>query len=207
LTNSNYTHIATVVDRSGSMFAIAEDMRGALDSYFFEQAKVPGKCLVDYVQFDNKPELVFEDKFITEAEAVLAPRGSTALLDAIGFTVTRLGEKLAKLSEDQRPSLVQVVVVTDGHENASRDWTASAIKDLIKEQEDKYSWDFVFLGANMDAVAVGESFGFNSGKSMTYDVHNTSAMAQSLAGYTTRSRLVGQASNSFTSDERDAQKS
>ena len=206
MTDSKYTHVVVVADRSGSMWGIAADMRGALDAFFAEQAKAEGKTLVDYVQFDNVAELVYEDRPAYAAEAILDPRGSTALLDAVGFAVTNLGKKLAAKSEDKRPGLVQVVVVTDGYENASREWTAKEVKALIKQQEDQYSWDFVFLGANMDAVAVGEGFGFKAGKSLTYDVNNTSAMSASLTGYAMRSRSAGSVDNAFTSAERDAQK-
>lgn len=204
MTNPKYSHIAVVVDRSGSMSRLATDMRGALDEFFKAQAVLPGVCLVDYVQFDHDFELVFEDTHVSLAKAQLQPRGSTALLDAIGKTVVNLGEKLAAKTEAERPGTVQVVVVTDGHENASREWTNGSIKELIQEQESKWNWDFVFLGANMDAVAVGESFGFRAGNSMTYDTGNTVAMASAVSNFTTRSRSGLDAS--FTDEERAAQK-
>lgn len=188
MTDSNYTHILGVVDRSGSMHSCATEMRNALNSFFRDQAQEDGKCLVDYVQFDHKYELVFEDREVASAEAVLQPSGSTALLDAVGRAVTELGEKLAALPEDERPGLVQVVVVTDGYENASQEWNVEKVRDLIKQQEEKYNWDFVFLGANMDAQQVGQSFGFNPGKSLTYDTANTGAMSASLSGYTIGTR-------------------
>lgn len=211
MTDKNYTHLLAIVDRSGSMASCQEDMRGGLDELFKSQAEVEGKCLVDYVQFDTQYEVVYTDVDVSEAKAVLKPRGGTALLDAVGKAVTELGDKLAKLDEDSRPGLVQVFVVTDGYENASLEWNAKAVKELIKSQEEKYKWDFIFLGANMDAVAVGESFGFKGDKSLTYDTHNTYAMAGATSAYVTRSRLAvsndeGVLSNAFTSDEREDQK-
>lgn len=211
MTDKNYTHLLAIVDRSGSMSSCQSDMRGGLDELFKSQAKVEGKCLVDYVQFDTEYELVFEDTDVSEAKAVLTPRGATALLDAVGKAVTDLGEKLAKLDEDARPGLVQVVVVTDGYENASRDWRADGIKKLINDQEEKYKWDFVFLGANMDAVAVGASFGFKSDKSLTYDTSNIGAMSFAAGEYVTRSRVAANSGgssldNAFTSNEREDQK-
>jgi hypothetical protein len=182
-------------------------MRNALDTFFKDQAKEEGVALVDYVQFDNTVETVFTDREVSKAEAVLQPRGGTALLDAVGKSVVELGEKLAGKDEDKRPGLVQVVVVTDGFENASQEWTASKVRDLIKQQTDKYGWDFVFLGANMDAQQVGASFGFDPNKSLTYDTHNTGAMSASLSGYTSNTRSnvrVGAAAASvnFTDEDR-----
>lgn len=205
MVDKNYTHILVIVDRSGSMHSIRKDMIGGLDAFFKTQAEIEGKCLVDYVQFDSRYDKVFEDTLVADAKAVLEPRGSTALLDAIGKGVTQLGKKLDELPEAHRPGLVQVVVVTDGYENSSREWTAESVKSLIKQQEEDYSWDFVFLGANMDAVAVGQSFGFSGDKSLTYNIGNVGAASATLSGYTTRSRLSNPADNAFTSAERDAQ--
>lgn len=188
------------------MGSIKDDMETGLNQIFKDQAEVEGKCLVDYVQFDDTYELVFEDTPVADAKAVLQPRGMTALLDAVGKAVTQLGDKLAKLPEGKRPGLVQVVVVTDGYENASREWNADKVRELIKQQTDKWNWDFIFLGANLDAVAVGSSFGFAPDKSLTYDTGNTFAMASATSAYVTRSRTVGAASNQFSAEERDDQK-
>jgi len=202
--DSKYTHLLVIVDRSGSMSGIKNDMIGGLNTFFAEQAKDEGVTLVDYVQFDNAYEVVFTDTPVADAKAVLVPRGSTALLDAVGKGATDLGRKLAKLPEARRPGNVIVVVVTDGYENASQEWTAEGVKALIKEQEEKWNWTFTFLGANMDAVAVGRSFGFSGEYSMTYDTSNTVAMASSLASNVTRTK--GGDRRGYTQDERESQK-
>lgn len=206
MTDNTYTHLLVVVDRSGSMVPVANDMIGGMDAFFAEQAKVEGKCLVDYAQFDTEYELVHQDVPVADVKAVLEPRGATALLDAIGKSVTTLGRRFAKMDESKRPGKVIVVVVTDGMENSSREWTAESVKGLVKQQEDQYAWDFVFLGANMDAVDVGTQYGFGAGKSLTYDTNNTYAMSASLSNYTTRSRVGDAAVNAFTDSEREAQK-
>jgi hypothetical protein len=208
MTDLNYTHLLLVVDRSGSMTVIRDDMVGGIDELFSEQAKVEGKCLVDYVQFDTVHETVLEDTPVADAKAKLDPRGGTALFDAVGRATVALGEKLNALPEHARPGLVQVVVVTDGYENSSREWTGDAVRKLIKEQEEKYSWDYVFLGANMDAVETGSSYGFSGTKSLTYTNDTVYAAAASTSGYVTRSRLATAAgasagSNAFTDDERE----
>lgn len=202
MTNPNYTHIAAVVDRSGSMMRCANDMIGGLDSFFAEQAKLDGTCLVDYAQFDDDYELVFENKPVDTARATLQPRGLTALLDAVGKTVTTLGEKLAGMDEDSRPGKVLVVIVTDGVENASTDWTYDSVKELIERQTDEYQWDFVFLGANIDAPEVGAKFGIQYDKAMTFNTGKAGQTMSSLSTYTTSYR--GGKDAKFTEDDRSS---
>lgn len=202
MTDLNYTHIKVVVDRSGSMASCRSDMIGGLDQFFEDQAKLPGRCLVDYSQFDDRYENVFFDKNVKDARAVLQPRGLTALVDAIGKSVTEFGEKLAALPENERPGKVIVVVVTDGFENASTEWTADKVKELVKQQQDEYSWDFVFLGANMDAVSVSAQYGFQGGSTLTYNTANPVLATASLSGYVSRTRTAGSAT--FTDEDRQA---
>lgn len=208
MTNQDKTQLLLIVDRSGSMGGIAADMIGGINGLFKEQAKLPGECVVDYVQFDTEYELVFEDTPVADAEAVLLPRGGTALLDAMGKAVTDLGTKLRNLDESDRPGKVLVVVVTDGYENSSREWTKSAVKSLVEQQRDKYQWEFVFLGANMDAVAEAATFGIPAGSTLTYaaSAAGTGAMTTSLNTYvgTTRASkgsAVGAAS--FSDEDRE----
>lgn len=183
MTNSNKTHLLAIVDRSGSMTTCANEMRGALNALFDDQATLDGECVVDYVQFDHDYEVVFEDTPVADAHAVLDPRGSTALLDAIGRATTALGRKLEALPEDERPDKVIVAVITDGYENSSKEWNADKVKALIKQQEEKYAWDFTFLGANIDAVAVGGMFGFDPNKSLTFNTRNTGDTIGTMSGY------------------------
>jgi hypothetical protein len=207
LTNENYTHILAIVDRSGSMAAnnANVEMASALNDYFSEQAKLDGRCLVDYVQFDNRYELVYEDTEVAEAKAVIQPRSSTSLLDAIGRGATELGEKLAGLAEVDRPGKVQVVIVTDGYENSSVDWNYDRVKALVEKQTNDYAWDFVFLGANIDAPTVGAQFGIAHDKSLTFDISNVEAVgntSQVLNAYTTNYRGAGAAAATFTDEDR-----
>lgn len=188
MTDPNYTHIAVVLDRSGSMNSIKDDMENGLNAFFEEQAKLPGVCLVDFHQFDTDYETVYQDKPVAYAKAVLKPRGLTALNDAIGKTAASLGDKLEAMEEDLRPGKVIVVVVTDGFENSSREWTVEDVKKVVETQENEFGWEFVFLGANMDAVAVGTGYGFNPGRTLTYDTSNVAAASASLTSYTTSTR-------------------
>ena len=196
MTDSNKTLIAALLDRSGSMQEIADDMRGGFDSYISGERGQPGTTLVTLAQFDDKYEVVYQN---TPVDAVpplgLEPRGMTALLDAIGRFVTEVGAGLAALPEDERPGEVTVLVMTDGHENASAEWSKDAVKQLISQQETDYGWDFVFLGANMDAVDVGADLGFAPGKSLTYDADGDGVMGAwgAVSSYSARKRSRGPA--------------
>lgn len=207
MTDSNYTHILAIVDRSGSMSRCYKQMQEALNEFFAGQALVEGKCLVDYVQFDNVYEKVFEDSPVADARAVIHPRNATALLDAIGRGATELGRKLKNLSEVHRPGKVLVVVVTDGHENASREWSADKVRELVRQQEDQYNWEFLFLGANIDAVAVGNDYGFKFDNTLTFDTSNASATMDSVSVYASNYRTVGSAAFSAEDREKAVKKS
>ena len=169
MTDANLTHLYFLLDRSGSMVSLREDTIGGFDTFIAEQRTAPGRCRVTLAQFDNEYDEVYADRDIaTVPSLVLGPRGSTALLDALGRLVVTAGERLAALPEAQRPGSVVVGVMTDGYENASRDWTHDRIKALIEQQSHEYGWQFLYLGADQDAIEEGAKMGFASGKSMTY---------------------------------------
>nr|WP_198429247.1 VWA domain-containing protein [Nocardia bovistercoris] len=151
------------------MQSIKSDTEGGFDAYIEEQRKVPKTIQVTLAQFDTEYECVYANKPIGEVPPLeLRPRGQTALYDAVGRLVTDVGADLAARAEGERPGTVIVVVLTDGHENSSREWTHEAVRSLITQQQDVYSWDFLFLGANMDAVQIGAQMGFDPRRSITY---------------------------------------
>ena len=169
MTDPNLTHLYFLLDRSGSMVSLRQDTIGGFDTFIAEQRTAPGRCRVTLAQFDNEYDEVYADRDIaTVPSLVLVPRGSTALLDALGRLVVTAGERLAALPEAQRPGSVVVGVMTDGYENASRDWTHDRIKALIEQQSTEYGWQFLYLGADQDAIEEGAKMGFAAGKSMTY---------------------------------------
>lgn len=194
MTNADMKLIAALLDRSGSMRDIAADMCGGFDSFITNEREHQGTTLVTLAQFDHQYEVVYEREPIASVPALrLEPRGRTALLDAIGRFITEIGAGLAALPERDRPGDVTVLVITDGHENASREWTDAAVRQLIAQQETQYSWDFVFLGANMDAVDVGTGLGFAAGKSLTYDADGDAVRGawDAVSGYSARKRRGG----------------
>ncbi|MFI1914471.1 VWA domain-containing protein [Nocardia sp. NPDC020380] len=169
MTNSDRTLIAVLLDRSGSMQSIKSDTEGGFAAYMEQQREVPKQIEVTLAQFDTEYQLVYANRRLTEVPPLnLQPRGMTALYDAVGRLVTDIGAELAARAEADRPGTVIVVVLTDGHENSSAEWTHEAVKALITQQQEVYKWNFLFLGANMDAVTIGTRMGFAPGDSITY---------------------------------------
>src|SRR3954469_14679099 len=156
MTDPRRTLIAVLLDRSGSMEAVKSDTEGGFNAFIDAQRAEPGEARVTLAQFDTQYDVVYANRPIGDVPRLaLQPRGGTALYDALGRLITDVGSELAALPDDQRPGTVVVVVLTDGHENSSREWTHDAVSSAIRRQQDDYSWAFLFLGANMDAVQIG----------------------------------------------------
>lgn len=206
MVDEKYTHIAVIADRSGSMSSIAEDMNGGLKTFLEEQDQLEGILLLDVTIFDTQVEQIVRNGTVSDVVfPVIIPRGGTALNDAIGVTVNSLGEQFSKMAEDTRPGKVIVLVITDGMENSSREYTAPQIKELVTRQQDEWEWDFVFLGANIDSFAVGGGYGMHAGGTLNYE--STSAGVASVlraaSEYVTTSRTMGNASFSNISVDSD----
>ena len=202
MTDLNYTAMLLVIDRSESMFSIRDDMVGGLTAMLAPQAGEPGRLTVDIVTFDTEIEQQCSLADPAEVTVVLEPRGGTALFDAIGQSVSDFGRVLAALPEGARPETVQVVVVTDGEENSSREFGLDAVRTLVTRQKDELNWDFVFLGANQDAVFSGQRLGFDAGSSMTFapGAEAVSLMSASVGRYVKDVR--GKRKRAFDADER-----
>ena len=169
MTDQTLTHLYFLLDRSGSMHSIRTDTMDGFDAFIAEQRGAPGRCRVTLARFDQEYDEVYADRDLGDVPPLeLTPRGSTALLDALGRLITTAGERLAALPEEQRPGTVVVGVMTDGLENASREWSHPRIKTLIDQQTRDYGWQFLYLGADQDAIEEGAKMGFAAEKSMTY---------------------------------------
>jgi hypothetical protein len=169
MTNPDLTHLFVLLDRSGSMQSIKSDIVGGFDAFVAEQRSATGECRMTLARFDNEYEQVFADLPIAQVgPLVLEPRGSTALLDSMGRLVVDAGARLAGLAEDQRPGTVVVAVMTDGYENASREWTHASIKALVDQQTRDYGWQFLYMGADQDAVEIGAGLGIAADHAMTW---------------------------------------
>lgn len=204
MTDPLYTHIAVIADRSGSMTTISADMNGGLHTFLEEQAKLPGTLAVDVTVFDTTVSPLYSDAAVSDIKfPVIVPRGMTALLDAIGMTVVQLGEKFSKLPEERRPSKVLIIIVTDGQENSSREWTTEKVKDLVTQQQNDYDWNFVFLGANIDSFAVGGGLGINAQGIMDFSASTAGVqgMTRSMSAYASTYR--GGQDASFSDEDRE----
>lgn len=169
MTKPDKTLIAVILDRSGSMQMIQSDMEGGMNAFLKEQANVSGECQLFFSQFDTQYEVLTDFVDIKNAPYFhLEPRGMTALLDAMGRTITTVGERLAALPEDERPAHVLVVIITDGLENSSHQWSREKVMELVKQQTDQYGWTFTYLGANQDAIAVAASYGIDASTTMDF---------------------------------------
>lgn len=202
MTNPNLRLITILLDRSGSMRPVKADTEGGLRAFLDAQKQAPGQTLVTLRQFDNEHDTVFENVPLADVPPVeLSPRGMTALLDAIGSTIASVGEHLAALPEDDRPGEVVLVILTDGHENASKEWTLEAVKESITHQRENYGWVVVFLGADQDAITVAHGMGIGADTSLSYSSHNTAHTMAAAGEAVTRGSRTG--NYGFTSDERD----
>lgn len=160
------TEIIFVLDRSGSMSKLTEDTIGGFNSFIESQKKESGEALVTTILFDNQYEMLHDGVNIKDIKPLsnqeYYARGMTALLDAVGTAITDVGFRLNNTPEEERPSKVIMIIMTDGLENASKEYTKKQVKEMIERQTNTYSWQFMFLGANMDAVSEAESIGINS---------------------------------------------
>jgi uncharacterized protein YegL len=168
----NLTELVFILDRSGSMASMSHEAIGGFNAFLEAQKKVPGDAKLSLVLFDHEYTMVHNGKDIKTVEPLddktYTPRGTTALLDAIGRTVDDVGKRLHDTLEEDRPSKVLVAILTDGLENASHEYEKTKINSMISHQTDKYSWQFLFLAANQDAIAEGLSLGIQANNSMTY---------------------------------------
>ncbi len=210
MTRSTLTHLYFLLDRSGSMQSIKTDTEGGFAAFVEEQRTTTGECRVTLAQFDDRYEVVLSDVPVADVgPLVLQPRGSTALLDAIGRLVTDAGASLEALPEAKRPGTVVVAIMTDGLENASREWTHPAIKALVEQQTNAYGWQFLYMGADQDAVEVGHSLGVHADHAVTYGRGNVAAVMTATSAKLTglrQARSVNPAAmmRSYTQAEREA---
>ena len=168
----NLTEIVFLLDRSGSMGSLTDDTIGGFNSMIEQQKKEDGEAYVTTVLFNSNRYMLHDHVNIQEVEpmthADYMAYGMTALLDAVGTTINSIGERLANTTEEERPEKVIFVITTDGYENDSREFTREKVKEMIEHQQNVYSWVFMFLGANMDAVAEAGKYGINSNFAATY---------------------------------------
>jgi uncharacterized protein YegL len=166
------TELVFILDRSGSMSGLESDTIGGFNALLEKQRKESGECIVTTVLFDDKYELL-HDRLqlkgvspITDSEYFV--RGSTALLDAIGRTIDKIANVQKRTAESERAGKIMFVIITDGMENASREYRMDRVKEMVEREQNQYGWEFLFLGANIDAIETASHFGFRQDRAVNY---------------------------------------
>lgn len=162
--NKNLTEIIFLLDRSGSMAGLESDTIGGFNTLVEKQCKLEGKTMLTAALFDDKYELIWNGVDASKVKLTgeeYYVRGTTALLDAVGKTILDVGRRLSQTDKEKGTGNVLFVITTDGMENASREFSVQKIKEMISHQEEKYGWEFIFIGANIDAVKEAGNVGIN----------------------------------------------
>ena len=166
------TELVFILDRSGSMSGLEQDTIGGYNSLLENQKKEPGEAIVTTVLFDDKYELLHDRINLKGITPITGKeyfvRGSTALLDAIGRTIDKIGNAQKHTAEAERAEKVMFVITTDGMENASREYRYDKIKSMIEAQKERFGWEFLFIGANIDAVETASRFGISPDRAANY---------------------------------------
>lgn len=202
------THIICVLDRSGSMASIIKDSIGGFNSFLKEQKKLPDQATITVALFDDQYELLYDSVDIKKAEEITKekwiPRGMTALYDAIGKTINTEISKINTMPVIDRPTKILVIIVTDGEENASREYKLDQIKSLIKQREEQ-KWNFMYLAANQDAFSVGSSFGVSAGNTFNYTASSDGVvkMSQKMSKSAISYRNMNSFDASFSVDSKN----
>lgn len=167
------TELVFILDRSGSMSGLEGDTIGGFNSMLKKQKEEEGEALVTTVLFDDKYELLHDRINIKDilplTDKEYYVRGTTALLDAIGKTINKIVSEQKNSKEEERAEHVMFVIITDGMENASVEFTYEKVREMIEHEKSKYGWEFIFLGANIDAISTAERFGISRDKAANYN--------------------------------------
>ena len=187
--NANSIDITLVVDRSGSMQSIRDDAEGGVNAFIADQAKQPGEAFLTLVQFDAEYEFLHKGTPISQVSSfTLVPRGSTALLDAVGRSINETGERFAKMNDSDRPGLVIFVILTDGQENSSKEFSKDQIKKMVQHQQEIYGWHFTFLGADQDAFAEAGAMGIDANGAASFSKEKVAAAYHATGSKVSRMR-------------------
>lgn len=166
------TELVFILDKSGSMHGLEQDTIGGFNSMLQKQKELDGECRITTVLFDNRYELL-HDRIDIRAVSPMTEKeyqvgGTTALLDAMGRTVQKLVSVQKNTAKEYRADRVLFVIITDGQENASQEYSSDKVKGMIQLEKEKYGWEFVFLGANIDAVETAGQLGISRDRAVDY---------------------------------------
>ena len=167
------TELVFILDRSGSMRGLEKDTIGGFNSMIEKQKKQAGECYVSTVLFDNESEVVHDRVKLSEIEPMTEDdyyvRGCTALIDAVGGAIHHIGNIHKYARPEDVPEHTMLIITTDGMENASHRYTSDRVKHMIERQKKKFGWEFLFIGANIDAVETASRYGISSDRAVNYN--------------------------------------
>ena len=192
--NENLTELVFILDRSGSMGGLESDTIGGFNSMISKQQKEDGEAVVSTVLFDDKCEVIHDRVKIADVKRMTEDdyyvRGCTALLDAVGGAIQHIGNVHKYAREEDRPAKTLFIITTDGLENASKQYSFKDVKKMIERQKEKYHWEFIFLGANIDAIEVAGNMGISRDRAANYncDSEGTALNFECLEAAVTRVR-------------------
>jgi uncharacterized protein YegL len=217
--------LIVVIDESGSMGSVVNDTIGGFNTFLDTHQKLPGEARLTLVKFDTRYEIVYNGLDVKTVKAMdknlYSPSGMTALLDAVGKTIDEVGDRLSKTPEEERPEQVVFMIITDGEENSSREYSLEQIKQKTEQQQKDYNWQFVFMGADQDAwnnagkMGVHNSVNFMQSdmgrtmKGMTYYSSNmrVKSVKTSLDNYSLTEEDLDKEIDKLTGDSKDDDKS
>ena len=206
---NDLTELVFILDRSGSMSGLEADTIGGFNSLIEKQKKEEGEALISTVLFDDRQEVLYDRVSLERIEPMndrqYYVRGCTALLDALGGAIHHIGNVHKYAREEDRPGKTLFIITTDGMENASRRYSYEKVKQMVERQKEKYGWEFLFLGANIDAIATAGRFGIGADRAVNYecDPKGTSLNYEVLSKTISRVRACGasSAAEAFSDDE------
>jgi len=193
-THNNLTELVFILDRSGSMAGLERDTIGGFNAMIEKQKRESGECFVSTVLFDNVTEVLHDRVRLSEirpmTDGEYTVRGSTALIDAIGGAIHHIGNIHKYARPEDVPEHTMFIITTDGMENASHKYSSDGVKKMIERQKTKYGWEFLFIGANIDAVETAKNFGISRDRAVNYvaDSKGTGVLYNAVSGAVSKMR-------------------
>lgn len=187
----NLTELVFVLDKSGSMSGLEKDTIGGFNSMIADQKKQKGDVIISTVLFDDKTEVLHDRMNIGQINKLTdkdyRPGGCTALLDALGNAIKHINKVQKEMPQEERPEKTMFIITTDGQENSSREYTYDKIKKMVQKKQEKKKWEFLFLGANMDAIGAAANIGIKADRAVRYECDS----AGTALNYSVLSKTVG----------------